>query len=270
MNRVTPQRLQKKLYTRLLEVLYKAKCGHIGSCLSCLDILTQTLVFEMKPSDRFVLSKGHAAPSLYVVLNHLGKISDRELETFHQDGTRLPDHPPDHFKEVIPFETGSLGHGLSLSCGIAQAMRYQAKKKKRVPRVYCMISDGECNEGQVWEAAQYASQNQLQNLIVLIDKNRLQAFGRIDSVLGDGATREKWEAFGFGVYECPGHELRKIKSVYKDIRADRKKAPKVVIFHTIKGQGVSFMEDTLEWHYWPMTDRHYKKAVSEVKRRYEK
>jgi len=261
--------LQKDLYTRLLTLLYHSKAGHIGSCLSCLDILIQTLIFEMKSADQFVLSKGHAAPSLYVVLNHLGHISDRKLRTFHQDGTLLADHPPHNLTKMILFELGSLGHGLSLSCGMAHGLKMKSKGKKNASRVFCLISDGECNEGQVWEAAQYASRQALDNLIVLIDKNRLQGFGRIEEVMGDGATRQKWEAFGFKVFVCSGHDLEIISKVYRQIRADKSRKPKVVIFETVKGKGVSFMEDRLEWHYYTLTEELFQKAIGEIVATYE-
>lgn len=256
--------LQKKLQTNLLTLLYQTKSYHIGSCLSCLDILIQTLIFEMKKKDKFILSKGHAVPSLYIVLQHLGKIKEEDLKTFMQDGTSLPAHPPPNLDPIIPFPAGSLGHGLSVSCGIAEAMKYTADNKKNVPRIFCLISDGECNEGQVWEAAQYASQRKLSNLICMIDKNGIQAFGKITDVLGDSATVEKWKAFGFDVLTCDGHDLLEIKKTFKRIKKRKNDKPKIIIFQTVKGKGVSFMEHTIAWHYNKMTEEQYDKAIQEI------
>lgn len=256
-------RLRKKLVT----LLYSAHSGHIGSCLSCLDILIVLFISTMKKGDKFILSKGHAAPSLYVILNYLKKITNKELATFHQEGTRLPAHTPHYyFQDDIPFPTGSLGHGLSLASGIAHGYKYFSKKRNKV---FCMISDGECNEGQVWEAAQYASHFKLSNLIVLIDKNKLQALGKINEVLGDSANVSKWNAFGFKVYISDGHNPEKIKDVLKKAIHAKTEKPKIVIFDTVKGHGISFMENKLEWHYNTLTEDMYNTAIKELSLKYE-
>lgn len=228
------------------------------------------MVYEMRKGDKFILSKGHAAPSLYVTLQSLKKISKKELESFHNEGTKLPAHTPYyHFYEDIPFATGSLGHGISLSSGIAHSYKYFLPKKTNA-RVFCMISDGECNEGQVWEAAQYASRFKLSNLILLLDKNKLQALGRTEEVLGDSATREKWEAFGFEVFESPGHSIPSIEKVFKKVSISKSAKPKIIIFDTVKGHGVSFMENTLESHYSVLSKSEYEKALTDLDNLYEK
>lgn len=258
------KQLHKKLHEKLVTLLFNAKAGHIGSSLSCLDILTELMVYTMKKEDKFILSKGHAVPALYVILHHLKKITTEELATFHKDGTKLPAHPSSyHLENDIPFATGSLGHGLSLASGIAQSYKYFIKgKNKNI--VYCLISDGECNEGQVWEAAQYASHFQLSNLIVLLDKNKFQAFGRIENVLGDSATREKWEAFGFEVLESDGHRIDDIQSSLKNALTSQSGKPKIIIFDTVKGHGISFMENTLASHYDVLTPAQYNEALGDL------
>ncbi len=260
------KKIHTELHKKLVTLLYETKSGHIGSSLSCLDIMAEVMIYHMEKADKFILSKGHAAPALYVVLNYLKKITNKELYTFHMDGTKFPAHPPNfHLNDDIPFATGGLGHGLSLSCGIAQAYKYYIKEKKEA-RVYCLISDGECNEGQTWEAAQYASQYKLSNLTVLIDKNRLQAFGRIEDVLGDSASREKWEAFGFEVWECDGHKVKEIETVLKQKDLSKSNKPKVIIFNTVKGHGISFMEDKIEWHYNTLSSENFDQAMNELEK----
>jgi transketolase len=252
---------RRSIYRSLLDLLYSTHCGHIGSCLSCLDILAHVWKFEKRPHDTFILSKGHAAPSLYVVMHHLKKITKKQLMTFHQNGTILPAHTPNyHFPDDIPFPTGSLGHGLSLSCGIAHASKLAGTDT----RAFVMMSDGECNEGQVWEAAQYASAKGLDNVIAMIDRNRIQAFGRTAEVLGDAASEAKWNAFGFETFHADGHDPKVIGEVFAKVTNSTSGKPKMIIFDTVKGHGVSFMEDTIDWHYCPMDKDHYGQAIKEV------
>lgn len=268
MDQKDTESIRKGIYTSLIELLYHAHSGHIGSCLSCLDIVLQIVAFEQGPKDVFIISKGHAAPAYYVVLNYIGKISDSELATFHNDGTRLPAHTPNyHFKDLIHFPTGSLGHGLSLTCGIAHGMRIKSEGTEPLPWVYTLMSDGECNEGQVWEAVQYASQKNLSNLIVFIDKNKIQAFGRTKDVLGDSASEDKWAAFGFEVITCNGHNLEDISRAIQEAKNLQSNKPKVIICETVKGNGVSFMEDTLEWHYNVLNEAQYRIALEDIKNR---
>lgn len=265
------QSIHKELHKRLISLLYKAGAGHIGSCLSCLDILIEVLVFGMDKNDKFILSKGHAAPALYIVLNHLGVITDKELDTFHINGTKLGAHTPQHyFTEHIPFATGSLGHGLSLSVGIAHAYKSFLGKKNADRKVFCLISDGECNEGQVWEAAQYAAHFNLSNLIVLLDKNKLQALGALEDVLGDSASVEKWKAFGFEVFESSGHKLQDMSRVIDRAKKSNSLKPKIIIFDTVKGHGIDFMENKFEWHYHAMSKEQFEDALLKLEKMYEK
>ncbi|OGH10217.1 MAG: hypothetical protein A2152_02010 [Candidatus Levybacteria bacterium RBG_16_35_6] len=259
--------MYKALYTKLINLLYNSGSIHVGSCLSCFDILIETLFFQMKKEDRFILSKGHAVPALYVLLNHLKKLPDSDLRNYLKDDTKLTGHPaPNCFSEILGFHSGSLGHGISLSSGIAEAMKYEAmlRKQRKTPKIFCLISDGECNEGQVWEAAQYAGKRNLDNLIVLVDKNGFQAFDKTINVLGDPTKKKRWEAFNFNVVETEGHNRTKIKKAFEKAYSFKNKKPRVIIFNTIKGRGVSFMENKLEWHYKKMTEVEYKKALEEI------
>lgn len=253
---------RKSLYLRLIKVLYEAGIGHIGSCLSCMDILIAIYSKVKKKDDKFLFSKGHAAPALYVVLNKMGKINDEEMQTFHKNGTRLASHPTKHFPDEIPFPTGSLGHGLSLSCGMALKMKHEKSKNW----VYCLMSDGECNSGQVWEAALFAAAKKLDNLIVIVDKNGLQAFGRTKKVLGDASSVSKWKAFGFNVLKCDGHSIDEVEKVVLKLKKMKNGKPGIVIAKTVKGKGVNFMENKLEWHYWPLDKKLYEKAVEQIER----
>lgn len=262
------KKLQKKLYQKLVTLLYNAHSGHIGSCLSCLDILIQVFFFELKKDDKFILSKGHAAPALYAVMHELGHISDDDFKTFHLDGTRLPAHTPNDYKDVIPFPTGSLGHGLSLACGIAHSLRLQNQRIKQLPRMFVLMSDGECNEGQLWEAVQYAVAKKLSNIIGIVDKNNIQALGRTKDVLGESAAAEKWQAFGFETYTANGHDLDDLDSVFGKIDKSTSDKPKVIVCETIKGHGISFMENTVASHYNPLTEEQYRQAMADITLRY--
>ncbi|MEI6774559.1 MAG: 1-deoxy-D-xylulose-5-phosphate synthase N-terminal domain-containing protein [bacterium] len=248
------------IYRDFLSLVYTRKIGHIGSCLSVLDILLAIYFHLKKRGDRVLLSKGHAAPALYIVLAANGVLSKQLLATFHANGTTLPMHIPHAFiKNEIPFASGSLGHGLSLSAGMAHANKLQ----KRKGNIYCIMSDGECNEGQVWEAAAYAAQNALNNLIVFIDVNHIQAFGKTKDVLGE-VTAEKWYAFGWNTYECNGHSIKDIVKTTQKIKSSSDK-PTVILCDTIKGFNLSFFENTIESHYLPLTEKQYLQGLKKVK-----
>ena len=251
------EQLQYQLRSKLLNLHFKAQTGHIGGALSCLDILI-ALFFEVKKtSDIFLLSKGHAASALYVVLNQLGEISDHELNTYHQNSTRLPVHPPINQFSSVPFALGSLGHGLPIACGMAKANQNQ--------RVFVLMSDGETNEGTTWESSHFAAKHKLSNLTIIIDHNQLQGFGTHQEVLGDTAHPSFWQNLGFAVSSCDGHNLNQLQQQLGATPAD---APQVIIAHTIKGKGVTFMENQLEWHYRPMTPALYERALSDIKSNY--
>lgn len=255
-------KIKKDCLEQILRLHMKAQSGHIGSSLSCLDILVYLFFSQMKPVDKFILSKGHAAASLYTVLAKAGYITKKLLDTYYQDGTYLAAHPPCSGKVPgIIFGTGSLGHGLSLATGLALATKYSKKKYL----VYCVISEGDCDGGSTWEAALFAAHHQLNNLIIIVDHNKLQAFGRSEDVLSLVTLKAKFRAFNFEVFEAKdGNELRCIDETFKKMSLSKSKQPKVIIAHTVKGSGVSFMENKLEWHYLPMNDKQYQQAMKEV------
>lgn len=257
-------KLSGELRLKVLGLYKKANAGHIGCSLSCIDLLIGSLVHHKRPQDSFILSKGHAAAALYVTLNHLGEISDEILDTFYQDGTTLPAHPAPNKHAGIPFATGSLGHGLPIATGIAQANKLSDNDGIS----FVLMSDGETNEGTTWEAAHYAIQKGLDNLIVLIDRNGLQGFGYTNEILGDSADAVKWRAIGFDVVEVNGHNPAELIEQIAALKTRKNGIPKVIIAHTIKGKGVSYMENRMEWHYLPMSDDLYATAVSDVQQTY--
>lgn len=259
-----PQLLSGRLRLRILEMYYTANAGHIGCSLSCIDILIAVLLLHKDEKDTFILSKGHAAASLYASLNWLGEISDETLSTYYKEGTTLPAHPgAGHFKG-IPFATGSLGHGFPIGSGIAHA----AKLLQEDSYAYVVMSDGETNEGTSWEAAHYAIQNKLDNLIVVIDRNGLQGFGFTGEILGVTADTEKWRAIGMDVTEVDGHDVAALYQAIDVAKTRKNGIPKLIIANTIKGKGVSYMENKMEWHYLPMSAAQYEEAVLNIKEAY--
>ena len=242
--------LQKIKYDCLEKVLkmYKdANAGHIGASLSCLDLLIYLYFNFMNKDDKFILSKGHAALALYVVLAKSGLIDEKLLKTFYKNGTLLAAHPPCNRKlEGVSFGTGSLGHGLSLATGFAFSNRFTQKNNN----VFCLLSDGDCNEGSTWEAALFASQHKLENLFVIIDSNNLQGFGKSNEVLNLEPLADKWNSFNFDVsVASDGNDFDCINSSFEVLGRLNSDKPKCIIAKTIKGSGVSFMENKLEWHY---------------------
>ncbi|HTL71242.1 MAG TPA: transketolase [Candidatus Eisenbacteria bacterium] len=246
----------KKIRRRFLGMHFQAKAGHIGSGLSCIDLLTYLYWSHLRPGDRFILSKGHAASALYACLRERGLFSEEEIQRYYRDATTLPAHPAAMAHAEIPVALGSLGHGLPISAGIALGYRIQGEDR----RVACLLSDGECDEGSVWEAALFAGHHRLSNLAVLVDANGLQGYGRTDEVLGLEPFADKWKAFGFEVREIDGHDFTAIGRALSSAAGDK---PLCVICRTVKGKGVSFMENKLEWHYLPMNEEQYKKALEE-------
>ena len=258
------KQLQGKLRLKILEMYFNANAGHIGCSLSCIDLMIGSLITHRKESEIFLLSKGHAAASLYACLHELGEISDETLKTFYQNGTTLPAHPAPNKIKGIPFATGSLGHGLPIAIGIAQANKILQNDEF----TYVLMSDGETNEGTTWEGAHYAVAKRLDNLIVMIDKNGLQGFGNTKEVLGVSADKNKWEAMGFEVVEVDGHNVAQIQHQIELFKAVKNGIPKLLIANTVKGKGVSYMENKLEWHYLPMKLENYEIAINDVKNNY--
>ena len=235
---------------KIIEMSHTAKSAHLGSCLSCVDILVSLYYhalnidpakYHSAERDIFILSKGHAAMGLYAVLAKKGFFSEEFLSTYNSDGGLLSEHPPARGVPGVEAATGSLGHGLSLACG--QALAFQMREQKN--KVFCLISDGEVNEGAIWEAAMFASANRLDNLTVFLDWNKWQATQRSDHVLNTTNHSDKWLSFGWDVECIDGHDFEKILCAAKN----RSGKPKIIIADTVKGRGVSFMEDDNNWHY---------------------
>lgn len=253
---------QKELRKKLLTLYFRVNAGHIACSLSCVDLLIALFHLKLE-NERVILSKGHAAAALYTILNDIGEINDSEYQTFYKNGTKLSAHPSANSFVNIPFALGSLGHGFPIGCGIANAN----KLLKNQEYVYILMSDGETNEGTTWEAAHYAVSKKLDNLIVIIDKNNLQGFGNTKDVLGDTSDINKWKSIGFDVREIDGHNVNGILNELNNIKSFNDK-PKLIIANTVKGKGVDYMENKLEWHYLPMNEEKYNTALNLLETKY--
>lgn len=236
------------------------QAGHIGTGLSSIEILTYLYRKFLTPSDRFILSKGHGASALYATLNQVGKMSDADLATYYQDGTLLPAHPAAESWDDIPAATGSLGHGSPIATGMAYTFKHLQGSKKRVA---ALLSDGECNEGSTWEAALFASHHKLDNLTFVVDLNGLQGFGKTDEVLDMRPFAQKWSSFGWETREINGHDFGELDAALSAPRTGR---PLCVVAHTVKGKGVSFMENKLEWHYLPLKEDLLRTALTDLEK----
>ena len=240
---------------RLLQMHYESKVGHIGGNLSSLDLLLSLYHFRLGPEDAFVLSKGHSAGALYVTLWTKGALSDGDLRHFHGEGTRLSGHPPVQGINEIIFATGSLGHGLSLASGLALAKRLRGESG----RVFCLMSDGEWNEGSCWEALIFLAHQKLENLTFIVDQNGLQGFGTTREVANLDSLAVKFRSFGVNTLEIDGHDVEDICEAL-----NCNPGPVAIVANTRKGCGVSFMENQVAWHYLPMSEEQYEQAVREV------
>lgn len=250
--------LRKRARLRLLQMHYEAGVGHIGGNLSALDALLVLHHRVMTDDDVFVLSKGHAAGALYIALWTRGSISDEELGSFHGEGSTLSGHPAPGVHAGIPVATGSLGHGLPVSAGIALARKLDAASG----RVFCLCSDGEWQEGSNWEALIFAAKQQLDALVLLVDVNGLQGFGTTAEVGGIENLAERFESFGFATSECDGHDAAAMQAeLERDIPG-----PRAILLTTVKGKGVSFMENELAWHYMPLDEAQFARACAELER----
>ena len=247
--------LMERARLRLLEMHYQSKVGHIGGNLSALDILMSLYHFRMGLDDGFVLSKGHAAGALYVTLWTMGLLSDEDLRHFHGEGTRLSGHPPLKGVPEVIFATGSLGHGLSLAAGLALGKKLRGE----AGRIFCLTSDGEWNEGSCWEALIFLAHQKLDNLTFLVDMNGMQGFGATRQVADLDSLAEKFRAFGVKTLEVDGHNLSSICTAL-----DCREGPLAIVAKTTKGNGVSFMENQMAWHYLPMNEEQYQQALLEV------
>ncbi len=238
--------------------IYNAQSGHPGGALSCADILVAIYFKLINEGDKVVLSKGHASAALYAVLAEKGFFEREELKTFRKYGSRLQGHPSLHKAPGIDAPSGSLGQGLSIANGIALSFKLDGKENC----VYCILGDGEIEEGQVWEAAMSAGHYKLNNVIAFLDYNKLQIDGSNDEVMKVAPVKEKFEAFGWYVQEIDGHNFEEIISAVENGKKQDK--PVMIVANTIKGKGVSFMENNVSWHGKAPNDEEYKKAIEEL------
>jgi transketolase len=257
-----------KIRKHVIKMLYRAKSGHPGGSLSAVEAIVTLYFHHMRHNpknpldpnrDRFVLSKGHAAPTLYAVLAECGYFEIKELYLLRQINCMLQGHPVCTHIPGIEASTGSLGHGLSFANGIALA----GKLDKKDYRVYVMVGDGETNEGQIWEAATSASHYKLDNLTALIDRNFLQIDGNTEDVLRLESVRDRWSSFGWHVLEVDGHDIEEIIDALL-IGNGHKNQPTMIILNTVKGKGISFMENNIDFHGVPPNEMEYKLAMKEL------
>jgi len=260
--------LAKRIRRHCLLMTHRASSSHIGSCLSIADLLAVLYASELRVDhtrpqweerDRFILSKGHAAAALYATLAARGFFPLSWLETYCQDGSLLAGHVTHRGVSGVEVSTGSLGHGLSIACGMALA----AKRDGRSHRVFVLLSDGECDEGSTWEAALFAPHHQLDNLIAIVDYNKIQSLGSVKEVLDLDPLPGKWTAFRWGVRDIDGHDFVQIRNCLQDVPFEAGR-PSCIIAHTVKGKGVSFMENRLAWHYKAPNPEELTRALAEV------
>lgn len=259
----------KEIRKTIVEIVHKACVSHIGAALSVVDIL-YALYFKVAnvsmenindPNrDIIILSKGHSSAALYSILFHKGFLSKECLEKYSKDAGSLPCHIDKEKSQFFEISSGSLGHGPSLGVGFAQAK----KMDKLNGRVFVICGDGECNEGSVWEALMYASTNRLNNFVFIVDYNKFQGFGSTNEVINQQNIASRVECFGFETYIIDGNNIEELTSVLTK-KSDK---PIAIIANTVKGKGVSFMENKLEWHYKSPNDEQLSIALQEIEERY--
>ena len=254
---------------KLVQISHAAGTAHLGGALSCVDILVAAYwkILRIDPAkpddplrDRFILSKGHAATALYTTLAARGYFPLQWLDTIAQHGSPLAEQPAPRCAPGVELATGSLGHGLPTGLGMALAARIQRQDY----RVFVLISDGECNEGTVWEAALFAPAHKLDQLVVIVDYNKWQATGRSNEIMALPSLREKFAAFGWDASEVDGHNIAQVTAAMQRVNT-RGGKPIAIIAHTVKGKGISFMEDDNNWHYRQPTAEEVEKAAVELK-----
>lgn len=262
--------VSKKLRKNILKMIYAAKSGHPGGSLSCIDILnvlfTKCMVHypecDKSPDyfkrDRFILSKGHASPALYSIMAHCGYFDENELPSFRKLGSKLQGHPCSNKLKGVEISTGSLGQGLSIACGMALGLRLDGINSK----VFVLMGDGESEEGSVWEAAMNAVHNKLNNIILFIDRNKLQIDGSTEKVKSVGNIEEKFKAFGWNTMNINGHDFSAIYNAVQTAKTSN--MPFVIIADTVKGKGVSFMENNADWHGKVPNAEQFELALNEL------
>ena len=265
------KKISVKLRRNILKMIHNAKSGHPGGSLSCIDILTVLFTKylkyfpeceknpDFKNRDRFILSKGHASASLYAIMAHCGYFPESELLTFRKLGSRLQGHPCSRLLKGIEVSTGSLGQGLSIACGMALGLKLDKINSK----VYVYMGDGELEEGSVWEADMDASSRKLNNIIAFVDRNKLQIDGSTENIKSVGDVNAKFKAFGWNTIEINGHNIDEIADAIEKAQTSDK--PFVIIADTIKGKGVSFMENNAGWHGKAPSKEQYEQAKAELK-----
>ena len=262
------QEIAKKIRRGIIESVYRGQSGHPGGSLSIADIMAVLYFYEMNINpqnpkdenrDRLVLSKGHCAPALYSALANRGFFDVEELQTLRNIESRLQGHPDMKKIPGVDMTTGSLGQGLSSANGMAIAGKLDNKDY----RVYCVLGDGEIEEGQIWEAAMASSKYKLDNLCVIVDNNNLQIDGTIEEVMSSYPIDEKFRSFGFQVINIDGHNIQEIIDAF-DVARNVKEKPTCIIAKTVKGRGVSFMENQVGWHGKAPNEEQYRQAVEEL------
>jgi transketolase len=262
------EKIAKDIRIDILNMLYKAKESHIGSSFSIVDLLV-ALYFKYlsvsfdnptdKKRDRFILSKGHGCPALYAVLKHKGFLNKHICNNFGCDAGTIGTHPARNPTNGIEASTGSLGHGLSIGTGMALAAKHDNLNYK----TFVLMSDGEVQSGFIWEAALFAGNKKLDNLIGIVDYNKIQALGNVKDISDLEPLKDKWASFGWEATEIDGHSFSEICSAFEKLPFKKGK-PSVIIAHTIKGKGISFMENKLLWHYTYPDKERYEKALKEL------
>ncbi len=270
MNNLDLAKTANEVRKGIVTAVHAAKAGHPGGSLSCADLMTFLYFEEMNidpkdpqkaDRDRFVLSKGHCAPALYSALAHRGYFPVEELLTLRKLGSRLQGHPCMQHTPGVDMSSGSLGQGISVAVGMALS----AKLSGDDYRVYTLLGDGELAEGQVWEAAMFAGHKKLDNIVVIVDNNGLQIDGRIEDVCNPYPIDKKFEAFNFHVINIDAHDFDQIRKALKEAR-DTKGMPTAIIMKSVKGKGVSFMEDQAGWHGKAPNDEQYEVAMKDLEK----
>jgi len=254
--------------SRIILNSHKTNTPHLGSCLSCVDILVALYFDKLKINpkyprsssrDRFILSKGHGAPALFQILAMKGFYSDDLLSDYGEDGSLFAEHPPTpDYLPGIEAATGSLGHGLPIGLGMALSSRITSKQF----HVYVLLGDGECNEGSIWEAATMAVAQSVDNLTIFVDSNKWQATDRTSDLVGGICLKQKWKSFGWNASEIDGNNMKEVMKVLS--KRPKKGVPTAIILNTIKGSGISFMEDDNNWHYRIPNEEEVQRAYKEL------
>ena len=262
------EHLANKIRKHAVEMTHRSGASHIGPILSIVDIISVLYTdimrcFPDNPADerrdRFILSKGHAGVAVYAALAEMGYFNKSMLDTYYQNGSYLSGHISHKGVPGVEFSTGSLGHGVCVAAGMA----FAAKFNKQVHRVFSVIGDGECQEGSVWEMAMFASHNKLSNLIVVVDYNKLQSLDTLEKTMSINNLSDRWRVFGWDVTEVDGHNHDALREVFLQ---SGNGSPRCIMAHTVKGKGVSFMENQILWHYRDPRGEYFDLAMTELNR----